>query len=168
MRKIIIILTGMLLFAALSIPVYSQTGATVTGTVKNSKSGEKIAAVSITVKGAATGTYTDDKGNFKLFSVQKPPFTIVVSSVGYANREVNIESSGQAVNVELEPTYVLGEDIVVAASRLPERILESPVSIERISTADIRNAPASSYYDVIANVKGVDVTTASLTFKTIT
>ncbi len=168
MRKTLIILTGMLLFAALSIPVYSQTGATVTGTVKNSKSGEKIAAVSITVKGAVTGTYTDDKGNFKLFSIQKPPFTIVVSSVGYANREVNIESSGQTVNVELEPTYVLGEDIVVAASRLPERILESPVSIERISSAAIRNAPASSYYDVIANVKGVDVTTASLTFKTIT
>ena len=38
--------------------------------------------------------------------------------------------------------------------------------IERVSAAAIRTAPAASYYDIVANLKGVDITTSSLTFKT--
>ena len=54
----------------------------------------------------------------------------------------------------------------MAASRLPERILESPVTIERVNAAAILQSPATSYYDIISNLKGIDVTTSSLTFKT--
>ena len=60
----------------------------------------------------------------------------------------------------------MATEVVVAASRVPERILESPVSVERVNAAAVRNSPASSYYDVIGNLKGVDMTTSSLTFKT--
>src|SRR6185437_16913504 len=41
-----------------------------------------------------------------------------------------------------------------------------PVSIERISSADIRQVPAPSFYYAIANLKGVDVVTSSILFKT--
>lgn len=61
----------------------------------------------------------------------------------------------------------MGSEVVVAASRVAERILESPVSIERISNATIRNSPASNYYDILGTLKGVDVITASLTFKSV-
>jgi outer membrane receptor protein involved in Fe transport len=60
----------------------------------------------------------------------------------------------------------LGQEIVVAATRTPSRILESPVTIERISAANIRNSASTSYYDMIAKLKGVDVVTSSLTFST--
>lgn len=165
MRKII--LTIVSLFSIAVLMVNAQTGTTVTGTVKNGSSKETVGAVSISVKGSSYGTYTDDKGNFKLFSTQNPPFILVISSIGYDSKEVSIEKSGQVVNVELNPSYSLGQEVVVAASRLPERILESPVSIERISAANIRNAPGASYYDGLANLKGVDVTTSSYTFKTV-
>ncbi len=166
MRKLILTIACLL-----SIPCYfviAQTGTTVTGNVKNSATKELVSAVSVTVKGASFGTYTDDKGNFKLYATQKPPFTIVISSIGYETKEVTIESAGQAVNVELTPGYTLGQEVVVAASRTPERILESPVSIERVNASMIRQAPASSYYDIVGNLKGVDVTTSSLTFKSVT
>ena len=71
-----------------------------------------------------------------------------------------------AVQVEFKPVSTLGTEVVISASRVPERILESPVSIERVNAATIRNSPASSYYDVIGNLKGVDMVTSSLTFKT--
>jgi outer membrane receptor protein involved in Fe transport len=35
-----------------------------------------------------------------------------------------------------------------------------------VNTTTIRNAPASNYYDIVANLKGVDVVASSLTFKT--
>ena len=159
---------GLLIVATVfCLTVSAQQSTTVSGSVKNGKSKEAISAVSVTIKGGSTGTFTDDKGNFKLSTVQKPPFTLVFSSVGYSNKEVSVKGSNDVVNVEIEPSFTLGDEVVVAASRVPERILESPVSIERISSAAIRNTPASNYYDMITNLKGVDVVVASLTFRSI-
>lgn len=151
----------------LSLSVMAQQTTTVSGSVKNGKTKELLSAVSISVKGGTAGTYTDDKGSFKFSTVQKLPFTLVISSVGYAAKEVAIKENNQDVVVELETAFTLGDEIVVSASRVPERILESPVSIERISTAAIRNSPSANYYDMIANLKGVDVVSASLTFTSV-
>ncbi|MCX6265280.1 MAG: TonB-dependent receptor [Bacteroidetes bacterium] len=137
------------------------------GTVKNSKSKESLSAISVTVKGGNAGTYTDDKGNFKFTTVQKFPVTLVFSSIGFTSKEVVVNSASKALDVELAPSYTLGEEVVVAASRVPERILESPVSIERIGTTAIRNTSAANYYDMLTNLKGVDVVSASLTFRSI-
>ncbi len=54
------------------------------------------------------------------------------------------------------------------ASRTQQRYLEAPVTIERLRGATLRNVAAPSYYEAIANLKGVDMHTASLTFRTIT
>ena len=164
MRKLLTLTIAIAFFACINIQAHAQGTVTVTGNVK-SGSGETLSAVSVTVKGGTAGTYTDDKGNFKLVTTAKPPFTLVISSIGYAAQEVNVAGSGQAVTVSLAASYSIGQDIVVAASRLPERILESPVSIERINLSTIRQSPATNYYDIIGNLKGVDITTASLTFK---
>lgn len=153
--------------AMICVSATAQQSTTVSGSVKNSKSKEAISAVSVTIKGATTGTFTDDKGNFKFSTVQKLPFTLVFSSVGYLNKEVVVNSNNQVVNVDIDASFTLGDEVVVAASRVPERILESPVSIERIGTAAIRNTPATNYYDMITNLKGVDVVTASLTFRSV-
>ncbi|MGN6616361.1 MAG: TonB-dependent receptor domain-containing protein [Ilyomonas sp.] len=146
----------------------AQNAVTVTGRIINKTSQAGIPAVSVTIKGTNIGTYTDEKGDFKLTTNEKQlPFTLVISSIGYTQQEVQVNSTKETVNVELEASYVLGQEIVVAASRLPERILESPVSIERVNAANIRNAPGASYYDALGHLKGVDVTTSSYTFKTV-
>jgi outer membrane receptor protein involved in Fe transport len=62
---------------------------------------------------------------------------------------------------------ILGQEVVVAASRTPERILESPVSIERYGQAAIRETAAPSFYDALNNLKGVEMSAQSLTFKSI-
>ncbi len=153
--------------SVISVASFAQQATTVSGNIRTSKSNEAISAVSVTVKGGTTGTFTDDKGNFKFTTIQKLPFTLVISSVGYATKEVVIKGNHESVNIGLDVSFTLGDEVVVAASRVPEKILESPVSIERISTAAIRNAVAPSYYDLITNLKGVDVVTASLTFKSV-
>ena len=60
----------------------------------------------------------------------------------------------------------MGTEVVVSATRSQIRSLESPVTIERMGAAYIREAPAPSFYDAIANLKGVDVVTSSILFKT--
>ena len=165
MKKLHRLCVAFVLFALSSTIAIAQISITVTGSIINNKSKEALAAVSVTIKGSNSGTFTDDKGNFKFTTTQKPPFTLVISSVGFSNKEVLY--NGNTINIAVEPNFLLGEEVVVAASRVPERILESPVSIERISAANIRQSPASNYYDILGNMKGVDVTTSSLTFKTV-
>jgi outer membrane receptor protein involved in Fe transport len=158
---------GLLCLASLMVfSANAQSASAISGTVKNSTSAESLSAVSVTVKGGSAGTFTDDKGNFKLSLVQKLPVTLVFSSVGFESKEVAVESNAK-LTVSLKPSYVLGSDVTVSASRVAEKILESPVSIERVSSAQIKLAPATNYYDLLANLKGVDVVAASLTFKSI-
>ncbi|MEX6687016.1 TonB-dependent receptor [Danxiaibacter flavus] len=155
-----------LLSPLITLMAVGQNAITITGTVKNASTKETLPAVSVLIKNSNSGTFTDEKGRFRFTSTQAPPFTLVFASIGFRTQEMQYTGVNQVVEVSLAPSYVLGEDIVVAASRVPERIMESPVSIERVNTATIRNAPATSYYDVIGNLKGVDMTTSSLTFKT--
>ncbi|WP_462218850.1 TonB-dependent receptor [Ferruginibacter sp.] len=163
MRKIASYLVTFLLANAVTITAFAQN-VTVSGNVRNSSTKEGAGAVSITVKGGTAGTFTDDKGNFKI-TVKSLPVTLLVSSVGYELQEVTV-SNAAFTQVEFKPSAALGQEVVVSATRVPQKIMESPVSIERVSAANIRNAPAASFYDVIIGLKGVDVTTSSLTFKT--
>ena len=59
------------------------------------------------------------------------------------------------------------DEVVVSASRTPERVFESPVTVERFGIADIKNTASSDFYDGLENLKGVDINTNSLTFKSI-
>jgi outer membrane receptor protein involved in Fe transport len=121
--------------------------------------------VSVTVKGGTQGITTDASGSFTISGLSLP-VNLVVSSVGFETRELTVTSAATRVDVNLNPTSSLGQEVVVSATRTPQRILESPVSIERVNAATIRNAPAANYYDVVTNLKGVDVVASSLSFKT--
>jgi outer membrane receptor protein involved in Fe transport len=164
MRKVTSYLVAFLLANIITIGAFAQN-VTINGNVRNSSSKDGSGAVSVLVKGEDNGTFTDDKGNFRL-TVKKLPVTLLISSVGYELQEVTVSNATNLVQVEFKPTNILGQEVVVAANRVPQKILESPVSIERVSAATIRNAAVSSYYDVVTTLKGVDVTTSSLTFKT--
>jgi len=163
MRKMKSYLMALLVANIFTIAATAQTA--VSGKVENSTTKESIAAVSVSIKGTSNGTYTDDKGNFKL-NVAKLPVTLLISSVGYELQEITVTDAGQPVTVSFKPSNVLGQEVVISATKTSQKILESPVSIERISTATIRNSPAATYYDVISNLKGVDIVSSSLTFKT--
>jgi len=152
-------------------PLFSLAqGQVVSGTVRNALTKETVSAASVTIKGTSAGTFTDDKGNFRISvpSTAKFPVTLVISSIGYSSTETVVSAAGEAPETSLSPSSALGEELVVSATRLPTRIMESPVSIERVSGAQLRNAPAANYYDIVTNLKGVDMVASSLTFRTVT
>jgi outer membrane receptor protein involved in Fe transport len=165
MRKRLRYLAFLLMAGIFSLSSSAQAPS-LSGTVKNAGSKEPIPSVSVIVKGSQSGTLTDDRGNFRLSTTQKTPFTLILSSVGFETREISVNSLSETLELELTPGSSLGSEVVVSASRVPERILESPVTIERISAANIRTSPAASFYDIVGNLKGVDITTSSLNFKT--
>ena len=166
MRKSYRYFTAWLMTLLFSIVANAQS-VTVSGNVKNSTSKETVPAVSVLVKGTNQGTYTNSNGEFSL-KVAKLPVTLVFSSIGYENQEVIVTDASKPLDVDFKVNTALGQEVVVAATRAPQRILESPVTIERMSNAVIKNVAAPSVYESLTNLKGVDVHTASLTFRTVT
>lgn len=163
MRKITSFLVTFLLANILSIVALAQN-VTISGNVKNSATQENSSAVSVSIKGTEEGTFTDDKGNFTIIT-KSVPVTLIFTSVGFAPQEITVNSATSNLKIGLIPSNDLGQEVIVSASRVPEKIMESPVSIERVSAAALRNAPSANFYDVVSTLKGVDITTSSLTFK---
>jgi outer membrane receptor protein involved in Fe transport len=166
MRKVLPSLAALVFCSLLHIVALAQEPVTIRGTVKNVTSKETVSSVSVVVKGTDEGTYTDDRGNFALTTRKKMPVTLVITSIGFEPTEVVVNNASEDVSILLSQASSLGQEVVVSATRTPSRILESPVSIERVSNANIRSAPAANYYDLVINMKGVDFVTSSLTFKT--
>src|ERR1700733_11112431 len=142
---------------------FAQTQ-TISGKISNGENKEPVPAASVLIKGGTRGTYTDNHGNFKL-TVQTFPVTLIISSVGFETQEFQVESASTVIAIDMKPASVMGTEVVVSATRSQIRSLESPVSIERMSSSYIREEPATSFYDAIANLKGVDVVTSSILFK---
>ena len=135
------------------------------GVLRDKSTGELLVGATVLIKDSEIGTTTDANGKFSLKVSLKFPFTVVVTSLGYEKQEFLIESEKQSINLQLAPQTYVTNEVVVSASRVGENILKSPVAIEKLDITAIRETPAPTYFDALENVKGVQMTTGSLTFK---
>jgi outer membrane receptor protein involved in Fe transport len=148
-------------------PAFSQTGnlIEISGQVTDQEKNIALTDVSVQIKGSLTGTITNSSGNFLVRTKNKLPLTLVFSSIGFKSQELEITALGSNVHVALSTQTVLGNEVVVMASRVPESILKSPVAIEKLDIRSIRETPSPNFYDALENIRGVQMITASLTFK---
>ena len=128
---------------------------------------EPIPGANVVIVGKAIGTTADFDGVFKLETSEIPPFQIKITSVGYSDATENVTENNQTFTVVLNEAQTFLDEVVISASRTPERIFESPVSVERFGLKEIKNTTAASFYGGLENLKGVDVNTNSLTFQSI-
>lgn len=126
---------------------------------------EGLAGVSVAVRNTTKGTLTDSAGRFFLVVNQKLPFVLVISSIGFATQEIEVKNSSSQLTVQLNTQTYISDEVVVTASRTSEKLLRSPVAIEKLDLRALKETPAASFYDALGNVKGVQLTTSSLTFK---
>ncbi len=140
---------------------------TISGTVTDNLTRETLPGVTVTIKGTSTSTATNATGQFTLSSSAATPYTLVVTYIGYKTVEQTINGSTTGLLISMEAQAIMGQEVVVAASRTPERILESPVSIERLGPTAIKETASPSFYDALTNLKGVELSAQSITFKSV-
>jgi outer membrane receptor protein involved in Fe transport len=163
-KKITHFLTVLLLLMITHLAV-GQT--TVSGVITDKQFGEPLIGANIKVKNELIGTVTDIDGNFSLTVDLPTPFTLVISYIGYTPIEKEVTTTELGIAIVLEEEGVLVNEVVVSASRVEERILESPVTIEKMDPIAIKQAATADYYDAIANLKGVQSTSGSLSLTSI-
>ncbi|AYN69474.1 TonB-dependent receptor [Euzebyella marina] len=139
---------------------------TVNGKVVD-QNNEPIPGANIVITGKAIGATANFDGDFTLETSEVPPFQLTITSIGYASATEEVTSNNQTLTIVLSETQTFLDEVVISASRTPERIFESPVTVERFGLQEIRNTASADFYDGLENLKGVDVNTNSLTFKSV-
>jgi len=117
--------------------------AQVSGRVVN-ENNQGIPFVSVSLKGTSTGTVTDSTGYFTIVvsETEKVPFTLVVSSVGYSPRNVQVKSN--TVNdlvIRLEAIFY-SDTIVVTSRRRNEVLQDVPLPVSVVSGSQIEESGA--------------------------
>ncbi len=151
----------MIVFALCAISAYAQVK--ISGVVYNEylepfynakiKSGSKVALSNI-------------DGEFTIVVGKDFPQTIEVSAFGHQMELVKIVKQDQKLYVILKENLLL-DQVVISASRVPERIIESPVTIERLGLTEIRKTSSNSFYDALVNLKGIQSVEGSYGYKSI-
>lgn len=157
---IILCAIGMVFFAQNS---FAQ--GTITGTVYDDNSGETLIGATVILKGTSTGITTDIDGNFSLKVNQNPPLTLVINFLGYTQQEITVNSFSDKVRVNLTTDQVMMSEVEVVGSRISEKSKQAALTVESMDLIAIKEAPSGSFYESLGNLKGVDVTSASLGFK---
>ncbi len=159
MRRVVVFL--FLLLCVL--PASAQNPGSLTGKVV-SEAGDGLFGANIVVKGPAIealrGTTSDDRGMYRIDGLPAGEYDVTVSFLGYETvtaDHVAIRFGGHTVrDFILAATTLVGQQVVVSASRKREKALDAPASVEVVDMKDIRDSQALSVDEHIKNLSGVD------------
>lgn len=155
-----LLLLGCLLAALASAQQYKLRG-----TVTDGNTGETLIGASVVIKGTTTGATTDLDGRFEVLTNELPPYTLVISYIGYAPQEVEVKSLDQELKFKLGADQVLLKEAEVVGSRISDKQKQAPLTVESMDVIAIREAPSGDFYESLGTLKGVDMTAASMGFK---
>ncbi len=157
----------LLLSVFLLLTLVSLAQVKVKGTIKDDNTGETIVGATVILKGSTTGGLTDIDGKFEFIVPESPPFVLVVSYLGFQTQEFKVTSPNQKIQIGLSTDEVLMSEIEVVGDRISEKQKQSPLTIESMDILAIKETPASDFYEGLGQLKGIDLTTASIGFKVI-
>ncbi len=126
----------------------------VTGKITG-ENGEALPNVSVTVKGTAKGTTTDNNGNFTISAPETA--VLVVSYVGYKGKEVPVGSQS-VVNISIEKSVIFMDQVVVVGYGT-QRKVDVTGSVATVSGAELTKQPIiNAVSGLQGKVAGVQIT----------
>ncbi len=162
MEQIYKILTSSL-FCLLFGCVCLDAQVTLKGKVRDAETGDDLIGASIALVNGEGGTLTNYDGEFSL-KVESLPTTLRFSYTGYEAVEVEVTDENQTLNVRLSSASIVMEEAIVVGQRVNDKQKAAPLTVENMDAIAIKQTAAVSFYNGLGNLKGVDLTTASLGF----
>ncbi|MEM6269398.1 MAG: TonB-dependent receptor [Bacteroidota bacterium] len=138
---------------------------TVRGQILDADNGEPLIGATVFKADRTAGANTDADGRFSFGVKQNPPFDIVVTYINYDSTRMTVTSFNDKIKIELRPKS-LGVVEIVGRS-ISEKEQEEPLTVESMGSIAIKEVAGSDFYASLGNLKGVDLTSASLGFKVI-
>ncbi len=138
-------------------PAAAQAG-TIRGTVYVSRS-EPLPKARVVVEGTALTATTNAEGEFEIQGIPPSTYQLKITFPGYKDTTQPVEVvAGRTVSIEADLEFggQFGEDIVVTGSRFREKRLESPVTVESVSSRSLEMSGGTSFLAALSSVKGLD------------
>lgn len=146
----------LLLSIGLIIPMCASVmGQEISGKILD-EDGDSLIGASVVEFNTSNGTTTGIDGSYS-FTVSSIPTQLEVSFVGFEGQTISVSSAGdQGITVLIEEA-LFGEEIVVSASRKPEKITEAPSSISVIGSREINAAVQSNPSLLLQKTPGIQL-----------
>ncbi|WP_052315394.1 TonB-dependent receptor [Emticicia oligotrophica] len=137
-------------------PMIPLKASEIKGIITNREKG--VAFASISVQNTKYGTQADESGYFHLKNIPSGKQNIIISSVGYISKSVQIniqENKSHQLNIEIEETNAQLNEVVVTGTMKETSINESPAPIQILNPTFFRKNPTPSLFESLSMVNGV-------------
>lgn len=156
-------------FFICTLPLFSFAQTVVfSGTIKDKKTQEALSNASISIANTF-GAYTNEKGEFEIITEGLiAPIKVSVEYLGYVKQEIPVLYLNPKVemgDIFLETAVLQSDEVVLTGSRISESVQKSPVTIQKINSLAIRSSSSGDFYEGLGNLKGIDIVTSSLGFR---
>jgi outer membrane receptor for ferrienterochelin and colicins len=144
--------------------LFCQRNATIAGKIMDKESGEALVDVTVSVKGTNVLTASDEWGRFIIRNINKDKVILAISHVGYESKEVMVELVPDTVflSLVLNVDNRIGNEVVISASKRPEKITNAPASIQVIGTRNLEQFAGSNVFELVSKVQGIEYTRAGV------
>ena len=127
----------------------------VSGTVKDSKSGKPIALVNIWDSVSSTGTTTNESGVFTLNTKKQDNMDLAFTHIAYDNYYQTFDQSDTAFVLLMTETLLQMNDVVVTSTRSGYLLRDVPIATEVIGTKEINESGAVTVNELLSQRAGV-------------
>ena len=139
---------------------------TLKGQIVDRSSGLTLIGASVIEQGTTNGTTTDLDGNFEVV-VKSLPVVLSIDFMGYESQTYTVKSADEKLKFKLLTKNFELKAVEISETRISDRQKESALTMESMDVLAIKEAASSDFYEGLGNLKGVDVTSASIGFKII-
>ena len=145
MKQIKNLLLVALFFVSATVLAQTQISGTVVDEI-----GEPLPSASVVEKATTNGTSTNFDGQFKL-NAKSTSGTLVITFVGYKDKEVKFNGSGNLGTIKLQPSDNVLEEVVIKGLIDVAKDRETPVAVSTIKAAEIQEKLGSQEFPEILN-----------------
>lgn len=115
---------------------------TVSGTIKDARSGELLIGATVSVKEmAATGTAANEYGFYSM-TLPAARYTLIIQYIGYLNDSVSVNlEQNLTKNISLRSTESVLEEVEVSAAKQNDNITSAQTGMEKMDVKEISKIP---------------------------
>lgn len=147
------------LLMAVNTIIYSQNE--LSGKLSDANSGEPVFSANIYLPQIEKGTLSDENGNFTISNIPDGTYKLIVSSIGYKTRNLDISIPSENISVEMTPSAIEMEEVIVSTP-FHQLQSENVMKVERESISELNKKGAINLSDGITQIAGVESLTTGV------
>jgi hypothetical protein len=132
-----------ILLVGISLQAFSQNQVnTLSGYIRDSKTGEELIGVNIVIPILGEGTSTNLYGFYSL-SLKPGAYKASIQYIGYQTKELTVDlTEDLQINIELVENSTTLDEVTVLAERLDKNVRSVEMSVAKLDMKDVKKMPA--------------------------